>query len=271
MSDFGSEIIIVLILLAVGTLLLMLSGLDGLTETWRGRLILLVGLLIFPGLIWMGTTVEAIHQSSSTEFCMSCHEMHAFGQTLMIDDMEVVAAGHFQNRLVPRDSACFTCHTNYAMFGDMRAKLTGLGHMWVHYLGTVPAAEKMETYVEYPNANCLSCHRGARGFEGEGKHDSADAPMAEILAGDVSCMASGCHDLVHPVDELKRYTYWRPEPLPAELGSLELPPEEETGQAVDVEELFGDGGDGTEAGMDAAGEDELDDETDDEGLAEVTE
>lgn len=262
MSDFGSLTIILLILLAVGVLILMAFSLDRLTETWRGRLILLVGLLVFPGLVWLGTTVEAVHKSSSTEFCMSCHEMHAFGQTLMIDDTEVVAANHFQGNLVPRDSACYTCHTNYALFGDLRAKMTGLKHMWVHYLGTVPAAEEMETYVDYPNANCLSCHRGARSFEEESKHDSTDAPKGEIVSGEVSCMSSGCHDLVHPVAELKRYTYWRPEPLPAELGSLELLPEEETGQTMDVDDLFGD----DDMGMED--EDDADADAEDEEVTE---
>ena len=88
--------------------------------------------------------------------------MQSYGKSLFVDNRKALPAVHFQDRLVDRDNACFACHTDYAMFGDVKAKLNGLKHVYVHYLGKVP--EKMELYQPYPNYNCLHCHEDARGF-----------------------------------------------------------------------------------------------------------
>ena len=64
--------------------------------------------------------------------------MHDFGQSLYVDDPSYIPAKHFQNNLVPRDRACYTCHTDYTMFGTMHSKLRGLRHVYVQYLGKIP-------------------------------------------------------------------------------------------------------------------------------------
>ena len=88
--------------------------------------------------------------------------MEGYGRSLFIDDPTVVPAVHYQKRLVDRDRACFECHTNYAMFGDVRAKYDGLKHVWVHYFADPP--DELALYEPYPNANCMHCHDDARGF-----------------------------------------------------------------------------------------------------------
>ena len=76
-----------------------------------------------------------LERSNSTEFCLSCHTMESHGRSLYVDDPTYLAAAHFQNHRVPADQACYTCHTNYAMFGGFRAKFNGLHHVYVQYLG----------------------------------------------------------------------------------------------------------------------------------------
>ena len=67
--------------------------------------------------------------------------MEAYGKSLRIDDPSYIPASHFQNNRIPRNEACYTCHTNYAMFGGVKAKIGGLKHLAIYYFGTTtPAA-----------------------------------------------------------------------------------------------------------------------------------
>ena len=88
--------------------------------------------------------------------------MQRHGKSLFVDDKHALAAVHYQNRLVERDSICYSCHKDYALFGDVKAKLNGLRHVWAHYVAGVPAS--LALYQPYPNANCLHCHDDARRF-----------------------------------------------------------------------------------------------------------
>ena len=65
--------------------------------------------------------------------------MDDFGKSLHIDDPSYIPAAHFQNNRVPRDQACYMCHTNYTMLGTVTAKINGLRNLWVQYVGTIPS------------------------------------------------------------------------------------------------------------------------------------
>jgi len=140
--------------------------------------------------------------SKTTRFCLSCHVMEPWGRSLRADDQGRLAAAHFQNGRIDRDHACFTCHTTYTLFGDARAKVGGLRHIYVNYLGTVPATIK--TYKPYDNRECLHCHGGARSFEEDDTHrDIRD----DLSSGKTSCLE--CHGPAHDVDHLTGVAEWR--------------------------------------------------------------
>ncbi|MFN7953278.1 MAG: NapC/NirT family cytochrome c [bacterium] len=196
-------------LVTIGLSIYLLMFVDRLAEERAGRILLLVGLTVLPIGSLIVSVRHGLHESTRTAFCRdSCHEMAPFAKTLTIDDEEVVPAVHFQNNLLTRDHACYTCHADYSMFGDVKAKLGGLRHIYRHYLGGVP--DKIQLYEPFPNDNCLWCHRGSRRFEASKQHRTAAAPLAKILTGEVSCMQSDCHDLIHPVDDLDSYEFWEP-------------------------------------------------------------
>ena len=97
-----------------------------------------------------------------------------------MDDKSYIPAAHFQNNFVPRDHACFTCHTDYTMFGDYKAKWRGVHHVWVQYFGKIPKPEDIKLYTPYNNRECLHCHAGAR-------------PMRKLLASqDAGHAGAGC-------------------------------------------------------------------------------
>lgn len=190
--------------LAVFALLLIIVILERPSMTTRrfGKGLSFLAFFILPVLVTTLGTFGHLENSKTTQFCLSCHVMEPYGQSLMVDDPDYVAASHFQNNRISRDHACFTCHTTYTMFGDLQAKLNGLKHLYVYYLGTVPS--HLELYQPYRNRECLSCHGGARSFEEDELH--ADL-RAELASDEVSCME--CHTPVHGVEDLDDLELWQ--------------------------------------------------------------
>ena len=204
----GTLALLALLALTVG-LVIMLVLRPTMTATEGGKVLAFFALFIFPVMcVWIGTTYH-INRSKSTKFCLSCHEMEPFGKSLLVDGSPRLAAAHFQNHRVPADEACYTCHANYAMFGGFRAKMQGLRHIYVHYVGTPPAPTDIRLYTPYNNRECLHCHLGARSFE-EGKtHNAAPYLLPALKGNQVSCLSSGCHSMVHNVGDLKGAKFWK--------------------------------------------------------------
>ena len=201
---------LLLLLIAVtGVLIGVLVFRPGLTATKSGKILAFFVLFLLPLICaGMGTTYH-MDRSKRTEFCLSCHEMEPYGKSLMVDDPGHLAAAHFQNHRVPSDEACYTCHTNYAMFGGFRAKLHGLKHIYVHYLRTPPAPEAIRLYDPYNNRECLHCHLGARSFEEGAVHTADPGLLPAVKDNKTSCLSSGCHELVHNVGSLKDAKFWK--------------------------------------------------------------
>jgi len=178
------------------------------TVTRAGK-ILAFGVLFFLPLFSLAVGMQdEMTRSESTAFCLSCHIMESYGKSLHIDDPSYLAAAHFQNHRVPADEACYTCHSNYAMFGTIKAKLGGLRHLYVYYLGKAPLPQDIELYKPFNNQVCLHCHLGARSFEEGAVHNADPATLPAIKANKLSCISSGCHELVHNVGHWGNVKFW---------------------------------------------------------------
>lgn len=181
---------------------LLFLGATALAGQRVGRVVLLVGLVVLPLLLSIGNASYGVAESSQTRFCLSCHEMQRHGKSLFVDDKQALAAVHYQNRLVERDSTCYSCHKDYALFGDLKAKLNGLRHVWAHYVSGAP--EKLALYQPYPNANCLHCHDDARRFVEKPAHQ----PVLEaVQSGSMSCLA--CHRVAHDMNKVDAHQFWQ--------------------------------------------------------------
>jgi len=197
---FTSIVIVLAVLMAVRA---------ELTRGRGGKILAFVTLAILPSLtVWTGVH-EQLERSTSTKFCLSCHVMHDFGQSLSLDDKAYIPAVHYQNNFVPRDHACFTCHTDYTMFGDYRAKWRGLHHVWVEYFGKIPQPADIKLYTPYNNRECLHCHAGARKYEEASSHHKNPDMLAQAASNKLSCLTADCHDSVHDVANLKDNTFWK--------------------------------------------------------------
>lgn len=195
---------------AILSAVLLLFNAERLVGSRAGRLAVFLGLVGLPFVAIGSGTTYGVKASSKTEFCISCHEMEQYGQSLFVDDPRALPAVHYQKRLINRDETCYQCHTDYAMFGDVSAKINGLKHVWVHYLGDVP--ETFELYNPYPNHNCLHCHDDARGYVESPAHKGSFRDMEQ---GKVSCLK--CHDMGHALDKVAAGQLWLG-PEPAEGG-----------------------------------------------------
>jgi cytochrome c-type protein NapC len=205
-------LLLVSLIAATAVLIGVLVFRPGLTASQGGKILAFFVLFLLPLIcLGMGTDYHISH-SEQTAFCLSCHEMEPFGKSLMVDDPNHLAAAHFQNHRVPADMACYTCHTNYAMFGTLRAKMHGLRHVYIHYLGHPPAPDAIRLYDPFNNRECLHCHLGARSFEEGATHNADPDLLPKVKANKLSCVSSGCHDTVHNVGSLDQEKVWKGAP-----------------------------------------------------------
>lgn len=179
----------------------ILATRPGLSRRAGGKILAFFAFLVLPGLFTTFATSTHMNYATSTQFCLSCHEMGPYGDSLLRDDMEYLPASHYQNNRIPREKACFTCHTSYTMFGGTAAKIRGLKHVYVHYLGSIP--DELELYEPYHNRECLHCHEGARSYLEDETH--ADM-LEELRSNETSCL--DCHDMNHETESIADAELW---------------------------------------------------------------
>lgn len=203
-----APVLILYALIAVSiTLVLTLILRPGVTVTRGGKILAFLTLFILPVACLAWGAAQHLEQSKQTQFCLSCHVMEPYGKSLYVDDPGFLAASHFQNRRVPADTACYSCHTDYVMYGDLRAKLRGLRHVYAQYIGS--PSQPLHLYSPYNNRECLHCHRNARSFEDSPTHS---ALRGELIANQMSCLTAGCHNVAHDAANLAGKKFWRPGP-----------------------------------------------------------
>jgi cytochrome c-type protein NapC len=179
-----------------------------LTTTRGGKMLAFIALFILPVALAGAGVQTHVELSKRTEFCLSCHIMKPYGQSLKIDDPGHLAASHFINHRIPAQEACYTCHTDYTMFGSTKAKIHGLRHVWV-WLTSDPKPP-IHLYKPFTNQNCLHCHLGAKSFEEGAVHNADPETMIQIKADKLSCVSSGCHDVNHDTGNLDKQKFYPP-------------------------------------------------------------
>jgi len=207
----ATALIIALVLISISLIGVFVVR-PGITATQGGKVMAFLVLFFLPILCTgLGVSSE-LERSKTTKFCLSCHIMESYGQSLRVDDPTYLAAAHFQNHRVPAEEACYTCHANYAMFGSMKAKMAGLRHVYVYYFTKPPAPENIKLHEPYNNRECLHCHLGARSFEQGAVHTADPDLLPALKANKLSCVSSGCHEVVHNVGTLSKVKMWDGQP-----------------------------------------------------------
>lgn len=203
-----TPITILIAVIAVSVILIAILIIHpSVTATRGGKMLAFVAILILPIVSGGFGVSEHLQRSKTTEFCLSCHVMEDYGKSLHIDDKSFIPAVHYQNGLVPRENACFTCHTDYTMYGDFNAKLRGLKHVYVQYLGK--PSQPIKLYTPYNNRECLHCHENSRSYLENETHTKEPDRLEKMKTNQLSCSTTDCHNIVHRVDQLKDQTFWK--------------------------------------------------------------
>ena len=189
-AEWLMVISLVVIAVAIGliayTLIARRQSLLDIHSKW----ILFLGVAVLPiPAIFMSTAVGLEH-SKQPEFCDPCHAMDPFMEDMKDVASKQLAARHYKNRFIQK-AHCYTCHTDYGIFGTMEAKLNGMKHLWGDF--TDHWSHPIEISKPYRYQICLNCHAGAVRFERLEEHDGV---IEEVLAGEGGC--NPCHELAHP-------------------------------------------------------------------------
>lgn len=167
----------------------------------RMRLVLLLGLGVFPALAAATSTVAGMERTTHREFCGSCHVMDAHLKDAVNPLSQSLAARHTRNPFFGENS-CYVCHADYGMYGYALTKAGGMGHVYHYYLGGYSALSLEEALrviriaKPYDNLNCMQCHTTtARVWTAIPDHESM---RTQILQSRVSCASAGCHGFAHP-------------------------------------------------------------------------
>lgn len=157
-------------------------------DKWLAGL-LFAAIVVVPVLLSAVTVPVAFERGKSREFCASCHVMTPYIEGLDDPTRELLSAKHYQNKWI-NDNQCFTCHSDYGFFGEMKAKVNGMRHMAAYYSNS---KKPVKLYHPYKNANCLHCHETTPKY----KDQPAHADILETLKNEeMSCI--DCHGPVHP-------------------------------------------------------------------------
>ncbi len=178
----------------------VLAGLICLAALARGRLpraTLAAGLVFLPLAAFGLSYATLMERSKSTQFCASCHIMEPIRASSRANDGSL-ASFHVSSGAVPTAKSCYTCHAGYGLWGDVGAKLAGMGHM----IATLRNSYEFPLAMNRPydiNA-CLACHAESRSFHAVEVHAVPEIERA-LLAREMSCSGT-CHPAAHPAGSL---------------------------------------------------------------------
>jgi cytochrome c nitrite reductase small subunit len=162
----------------------------GVTAT--SKAMLFGAILVVPIVVVFLATAHGMQESMTVEACGACHVMGSHVADLRDPKSDSLAAVHYKNRYILADQ-CYTCHSDYGMFGTVSAKLAGLGHTYYNLTGTYEKPIKIRK--PYSNVRCLTCHGGAQNFLAKHEKEQID----NLMSGKDSCL--DCHGPAHKADE----------------------------------------------------------------------
>ncbi len=102
--------------------------------------------------------------------CGDCHAMEGHVADLRNPASDSLAAKHYKNRYIQTDQ-CYTCHSDYGMFGTVNAKLEGLGHVYHNTTGNYPKPIKIKKPVLESPMPLLPRRRGEFRRQARQGHD----------------------------------------------------------------------------------------------------
>ena len=180
---------LVMALSAVALIAWTLVAHRGRLAGFRARLLLFIGVCCVPFPAVLMSTAVGLEQSKAITFCNSCHLMRAFVADMRDPASRSLSALHFRNRYI-QDEHCYSCHTDYGLFGTVEAKIGGMSHVWSEFAGAGSGTVRPKT--NYRFTICLNCHGQSSKFIQEKGHAGV---VNKVVSGRSVC--TDCHTRSH--------------------------------------------------------------------------
>lgn len=164
------------------------------------KLVLLLGMGIFPIGTAMTGNYAGYEATKERSFCGSCHVMKPYTADSSDPNSVTLAARHGRNAMFGAQN-CYTCHADYGMFGTVKTKIGGMRHVYLyatefHSMSLEEARDKIHILKPFQNSTCMHCHSTENpGFNAVIDHKSI---LDRVRTGTVSCASAGCHGPAHP-------------------------------------------------------------------------
>ena len=93
------------------------------------KVLLLLGLGLLPAVVSLSGNIATFEYTMSRPFCGSCHVMGPYLRDAEDPNSTSLAAAHSRNNKFG-ESSCYTCHSDYQMFGAITTKMNGMRHLY---------------------------------------------------------------------------------------------------------------------------------------------
>ena len=180
---------LVMALSAIALIAWTLIAYRGRLAGFRARMLLFIGVCCVPFPAMLMSTAVGLEQSKAIAFCNSCHLMGPFVADMKDPDSRSLSALHFRNRYIQSEH-CYSCHTDYGLFGTLQAKLGGMSHVWSEFAGAGSGLVRPKT--NYRFTICLNCHGESSKFMQQKDHAGV---VNKVLSGTLTC--TKCHHRSH--------------------------------------------------------------------------
>lgn len=170
------------------------------------KIALFFGIGVFPIATAGSGNYAGFEATKAVRFCGACHVMTPYQDDAQNPASKSLAAIHTRNEMFGEES-CYTCHADYGMFGTIKTKMGGMGHVYeylLHYRN-MPVAKFLHTIKlkrPFRSTTCMRCHTtSAPGWSAVGDHAGL---LDELRSGKVGCVGEGCHGPAHPFSKVGR-------------------------------------------------------------------
>jgi len=189
LMEWVKSLALVMAILAVALIAWTLVVHRGRLAGFRARLLLFIGVCCVPFPAVLMSAAVGLEQSKAVAFCQSCHLMGGFVADMKDAESRSLSALHFRNRYI-QDEHCYSCHTDYGLFGTLEAKVGGMAHVWSEFSGAGSGAVRPKT--NYRFTICLNCHGQSAKFIRQKDHAGV---VNKVMSGQAAC--TQCHSRSH--------------------------------------------------------------------------
>lgn len=179
------------------------------------KIALLFGIGIFP-IMTAGTgNYAGFEASKAVRFCGACHVMTPYKNDALDPKSNSLAAIHTRTEHFGEES-CYTCHADYGMFGMIKTKAGGMGHVYEYLfnyrqLSLEEAIPTIHIKRPFKSSTCMRCHTtSAPGWAAVGDHAGL---VDELRTGKVGCVGEGCHGPAHPWSKVRPFVVTKEPPF----------------------------------------------------------